>query len=116
MATLDYDGSILGIGGGIGEKKYDLGFNLADFSPPDRFYDETHRRVCAGADYKLINYSSQILDSPYYSAEDKKVLKDQYIGVMSPYSEAAQSRSDVWRAWPNQLRRCRRPGQPDARL
>lgn len=51
-------------------------------------------------DYKLINYSSQILDSPYYSAEDKKVLKDQYIGVMSPYSEAAQSRSDVWRAWP----------------
>ena len=51
-------------------------------------------------DYKLINYSSQILDSPYYSAEDKKVLKDQYIGVMSPFSEAAQSRSDVWRAWP----------------
>ena len=24
MATLDYDGNILGIGGGIGEKKYDL--------------------------------------------------------------------------------------------
>ena len=62
MATLDYDGSILGIGGGIGEKKYDLGFNRAT--------------------------------SP------QKVLKDQYIGVMSPYSEAAQSRSDVWRAWP----------------
>ena len=40
------------------------------------------------------------MDSPYYSAEDKKVLKDQYIGVMSPFSEAAQSRSDVWRAWP----------------
>ena len=54
----------------------------------------------ATLDYKLINYSSQILDAPYYSAEDKKVLKDQYIGVMSPYSEAAQSRSDVWRAWP----------------
>ncbi len=40
-------------------------------------------------DYKLINYSSQILDSPYYSVEDKKVLKDEYIGKMSPYSEAA---------------------------
>ena len=100
MATLDYDGSILGIGGGIGEKKYDLGFNRAT-SPHQT--GSTMKPIGAYAlalDYKLINYSSQILDSPYYSAEDKKVLKDQYIGVMSPYSEAAQSRSDVWRAWP----------------
>ena len=97
---LDYDGNILGIGGGIGEKKYDLGFNRAT-SPHQT--GSTMKPIGAYAlalDYKLINYSSQILDSPYYSAEDKKVLKDQYIGVMSPFSEAAQSRSDVWRAWP----------------
>ena len=100
MATLDYDGNILGIGGGIGEKKYDLGFNRAT-SPHQT--GSTMKPIGAYAlalDYKLINYSSQILDSPYYLAEDKKVLKDQYIGVMSPFSEAAQSRSDVWRAWP----------------
>ena len=100
MATLDYDGNILGIGGGIGEKKYDLGFNRAT-SPHQT--GSTMKPIGAYAlalDYKLINYSSQILDSPYYSAEDNKVLKDQYIGVMSPFSEAAQSRSDVWRAWP----------------
>ena len=100
MATLDYDGNILGIGGGIGEKKYDLGFNRAT-SPHQT--GSTMKPIGAYAlalDYKLINYSSQILDSPYYSAEDKKVLKDQYISVMSPFSEAAQSRSDVWRAWP----------------
>ena len=100
MATLDYDGNILGIGGGIGEKKYDLGFNRAT-SPHQT--GSTMKPIGAYAlalDYKLINYSSQILDSPYYSAEDKKVLKDQYIGVMSPFSDAAQSRSDVWRAWP----------------
>ena len=100
MATLDYDGNILGIGGGIGEKKYDLGFNRAT-SPHQT--GSTMKPIGAYAlalDYKLINYSSQILDSPNYSAEDKKVLKDQYIGVMSPFSEAAQSRSDVWRAWP----------------
>ncbi len=100
MATLDYDGNILGIGGGIGEKKYDLGFNRAT-SPHQT--GSTMKPIGAYAlalDYKLINYSSQILDSPYYSAEDKKVLKDDYIGKMSPYSEAAQSRSDVWRAWP----------------
>ena len=100
IAVLDYDGNILGIGGGIGEKKVDLGFNRAT-SPHQT--GSTMKPIGAYAlalDYKLINYSSQILDSPYYSAEDKKVLKDQYIGVMSPYSEAAQSRSDVWRAWP----------------
>ena len=100
MAILDYNGNILGIGGGIGEKKYDLGFNRAT-SPHQT--GSTMKPIGAYAlalDYKLINYSSQILDSPYYSAEDKKVLKDQYIGVMSPFSEAAQSRSDVWRAWP----------------
>lgn len=100
MAIVDYDGNILGIGGGIGEKKYDLGFNRAT-SPHQT--GSTMKPIGAYAlalDYKLINYSSQILDSPYYSAEDKKVLKDQYIGVMSPFSEAAQSRSDVWRAWP----------------
>lgn len=100
MAIVDYSGNILGIGGGIGEKKYDLGFNRAT-SPHQT--GSTMKPIGAYAlalDYKLINYSSQILDSPYYSAEDKKVLKDQYISVMSPFSEAAQSRSDVWRAWP----------------
>ena len=100
MATLDYDGNILGIGGGIGEKKYDLGFNRAT-SPHQT--GSTMKPIVSFAvalDYKLINYTSQILDAPYYSADDKKVLKDQYIGVMSPFSEAAQSRSDVWRAWP----------------
>lgn len=100
MAIVDYSGNILAIGGGIGEKKYDLGFNRA--TSPHQI-GSTMKPIGAYAlalDYKLINYSSQLLDSPYYSAEDKKVLKDQYIGVMSPYSEAAQSRSDVWRAWP----------------
>ena len=100
IAVLDYDGNILGIGGGIGEKKVDLGFNRAT-SPHQT--GSTMKPIGAYAlalDYKLISYSSQILDAPYYSAEDKKVLKDQYIGVMSPSSEAAQSRTDVWRAWP----------------
>ena len=100
IAVLDYDGNILGIGGGIGEKTVDLGFNRAT-SPHQT--GSTMKPIGAYAlalDYKLISYSSQILDAPYYSAEDKKVLKDQYIGVMSPFSEAAQSRTDVWRAWP----------------
>ena len=101
MATLDYDGNVLAIAGGLGEKTKSLSLNRA--YNVERQTGSTIKPIGAYAlalDYKLINYSSQILDSPYYSAEDKKVLKDQYIGVMSPFSEAAQSRSDVWRAWP----------------
>ena len=100
MAIVDYSGNILGIGGGIGEKKYDLGFNRATSPHQTGSTMKPTGAYALALDYKLINYSSQILDSPYYSVEDKKVLKDEYIGKMSPYSEAAQSRSDVWRAWP----------------
>ena len=54
---------------------------------------------CLALDYGLINYSSQILDAPFYSAADKEVLKEQY-SYMDKYSAAAQSRSDIWRDWP----------------
>lgn len=99
IATLDYDGNILGIGGGVGEKKYDLGTNRATIPHQIGSTMKPIGAYCLALDYKLINYSSQILDSPFYSAEDKRVLKDEY-SYMDPYSEAAQSRSDVWRAWP----------------
>lgn len=99
IATLDYDGNILGIGGGVGEKKYDLGTNRATIPHQNGSTMKPIVAYCLALDYKLINYSSQFLDSPFYSAEDKRVLKDEY-SYMDPYSEAAQSRSDVWRAWP----------------
>ena len=76
MAVLDYDGNILGIGGGIGEKKVRSGLQPRNLSPPDRFYDEAHRCLYALAlDYKLISYSSPQMDIPYYTAEDKKCLE-----------------------------------------
>lgn len=99
IATLDYDGNILGIGGGVGEKKYDLGTNRATIPHQTGSTMKPIGAYCLALDYKLINYSSQVLDAPFYAAEDKRVLKDQY-SYMDPYSEAAQSRSDVWRAWP----------------
>ena len=67
-------------------------------------------------DYKLINYSSQILDSPYYSVEDKKVLKDEYIGKMSPYLRGSPVPQRCLARLAHQLRRRRRSGQPDACL
>ena len=99
IATLDYDGNILGIGGGVGEKKYDLGTNRATVPHQTGSTMKPIGAYCLALDYKLINYSSQVLDAPFYSAEDKRILKEQY-SYMDPYSEAAQSRSDIWRAWP----------------
>ncbi len=99
VATLDYDGNVLGIGGGIGEKKYDLGTNRATIPHQTGSTMKPIGAYCLALDYKLINYSSQVLDAPYYSAADKRILKEQY-SYMDPYSEAAQSRNDIWRDWP----------------
>lgn len=99
VATLDYDGNILGIGGGVGEKKYDLGTNRATIPHQTGSTMKPIGAYCLALDYKLINYSTPIMDAPYYSAADKRVLKDAY-SYMDPYSEAAQSRSDIWRDWP----------------
>ena len=99
MAIVDYSGNILGIGGGIGEKKYDLGFNRATSPHQTGSTMKPIGAYCLALDYGLINYSSQILDAPFYSAADKEVLKEQY-SYMDKYSAAAQSRSDIWRDWP----------------
>ena len=98
-AILDYNGNILGIGGGIGEKQYDLGTNRATIPHPTGSTMKPIGAYCLALDYGLINYSSQILDAPFYSAADKEVLKEQY-SYMDKYSAAAQSRSDIWRDWP----------------
>ena len=48
------------------------GLQPRDFAAPDRFYDEAIGAYALALDYKLINYSSQILDSPYYSAGTRR--------------------------------------------
>ena len=98
-AILDYAGNILGIGGGIGEKQYDLGTNRATVPHQTGSTMKPIGAYCLALDYGLINYSSQILDAPFYAAADKEVLKEQY-SYMDKYSAAAQSRSDIWRDWP----------------
>ena len=98
-AILDYNGNILGIGGGIGEKQYDLGTNRATVPHQTGSTMKPIGAYCLALDYGLINYSSQILDAPFYSAADKEVLKEQY-SYMDKYSAAAQSRNDIWRDWP----------------
>ena len=98
-AVLDYNGNILGIGGGLGEKKVDRGTNRATLPHQTGSTMKPIAAYCLALDYKFITYSTPVADSPYYSAANKQVLKPQY-AYMDPYSAEAQSRDDVWRDWP----------------
>ncbi len=99
IATMNYDGEILGIAGGVGEKTVDLGTNRATIPHQTGSTMKPIGAYCLALDYKLITYSTPIEDSPFYSAADKRILKDQY-SYMDPYSAEAQARSDIWRDWP----------------
>ena len=99
ITTMNYDGEILGIGGGVGAKEYDLGTNRATIPHQTGSTMKPIGAYCLALDYKLITYSTPITDSPFYSAADKRILKEQY-SYMDPYSAEAQARSDIWRDWP----------------
>ena len=99
ITTMNYDGEILGIGGGVGAKEYDLGTNRATIPHQTGSTMKPIGAYCLALDYKLITYSTPITDSPFYSAADKRILKDEY-SYMDPYSAEAQARNDIWRDWP----------------
>lgn len=98
-AMLDYNGNIIAIGGGLGEKKVDLGTNRATIYHQTGSTMKPIASYCLALDYKLITYSTALADSPLYSAASKKVLKSEY-SHMDPYSQQALSRDDIWRDWP----------------
>lgn len=99
ITTMNYDGEILGIGGGVGAKEYDLGTNRATIPHQTGSTMKPIGAYCLALDYKLITYSTPIMDSPFYSAADKRILKEDY-AYMDPYSAEAQARNDIWRDWP----------------
>ena len=99
ITTMNYDGELLGIGGGVGAKEYDLGTNRATIPHQTGSTMKPIGAYCLALDYKLITYSTPIMDSPFYSAADKRILKEDY-AYMDPYSAEAQARNDIWRDWP----------------
>ena len=104
MATLDYDGNILAVAGGIGEKKYDLGTNRATIPHQTGSTMKPIAAYCLALQNKLITYSTQLSDAPIYAKADHKVLDTDYCirhGLSTdPYNATNQSRDDVWRDWP----------------
>ena len=116
MAIVDYSGNIP-----WARRRYrreEVRFGLQPRDLPRTRAGSTMKPIGAYAlalDYKLINYSSQIPDSRTTRRRTRRSLKDQYIGVMESLPRR-RSPAAMWRARPTQLRRCRRSGQPDARL
>ncbi|MGN0984630.1 MAG: transglycosylase domain-containing protein [Gemmiger sp.] len=103
-AILDYNGNIVAIGGGLGEKTYDRGTNRATLPHQTGSTMKPITAYCLALDNGIINYSTSLPDSPIYTAEMKKVLNTELcirLGLSTdPYNAANLARDDVWRNWP----------------
>lgn len=105
MTTMNYDGEVLAMVGGVGEKTVDLGTNRA-VEPHQT--GSTMKPIAAyslAIEYGAINYSSAVPDRPYYTAEDRKVLNADYcrrhgLDPNNIYSPAALADPAAWRDWP----------------
>lgn len=103
-AVVDYNGNILAIGGGLGEKTVDRGLNRATVYHQTGSTMKPIAAYCMAVDNGIINYSTAMADSPIYPAESKKVLNTDLclrLGLSTdPYNAANLARDDVWRDWP----------------
>lgn len=104
-AMLDYEGNIVAIGGGLGEKTVDRGINRATLTHQTGSTMKPIAAYCLALDHGIINYSSPWPDSPYYTAEMKEVLNTELclkLGLSTnKYDPVNLARSDVWRSWPS---------------
>lgn len=105
VATMDYEGHVLALVGGVGEKRYDLSLNRASDVP--RQIGSTMKPLAAyalGIENGVIHYSSSIADAPLYTRQNHRMLDTEAcrrLGLsLDPNDPANQVRDDVWREWP----------------
>ena len=104
MVTMDYDGNVRAITGGLGEKKTDLSLNRATEAP--RQCGSTMKPIgpyALAIEYGLYNWSSMLNDSPLYAKEDMKVRNDDYCrkhGLSGLSDQALKAYPAAWRDWP----------------
>lgn len=91
MVTVGYDGSLLGIVGGLGPKTTDRGLNRA--SQAYRQTGSTMKPIgayCLGIDYNYINYSYPLMDGMFKQIADDKnpgQMRDWPRNYSSTYSD-----------------------------
>ncbi len=99
MVTMNYDGEVVAMVGGLGEKTVDRALNRALEPRPTGSTMKPLAAYALAVESGAVHYSSLVPDEYFYRAEDKKVLLPQFAqyGVNNP---AMIARGDVWRNWP----------------
>ncbi len=106
MVTMDYEGRVLAVGGGLGEKTADLVLNRAIDSP--RQTGSSAKPIaayCLALENQAIHYSTMVPDRPFYAASLEKVPNEDYFrrmgwDVNNPPA-AATGVLEAWRDWPS---------------
>lgn len=78
MVTMNYNGEVLAMTGGIGEKQATLGTNRALDPHQTGSSIKPLGAYPLAIEYGLVNYTSGVQDSYFYTANDKKVLDVDY--------------------------------------
>ena len=104
MVTLDYDGNVLAVVGGLGEKTKSLSLNRA--------YDVTRQTgsvikpigaYALGIEYGLVNWSTMLNNSPLYLKQDMIIRDEDYCrrnGLMGMSDKQLKAYPNAWRSWP----------------
>ncbi len=104
MVTLDYDGNVLAMVGGLGEKTKSLSLNRA--------YDVTRQTgsvikpigaYALGIEYGLVNWSTMLNNSPLYLKQNMIIRDEDYCrrnGLMGMSDKQLKAYPNAWRSWP----------------
>jgi penicillin-binding protein 1A len=104
MVTMDYDGQVLALVGGLGEKTKDLALNRA--YSVTRQTGSTIKPIGAyalGIEYGLANWSTMLNNSPLYLKEDMVIRDEDYCkknGLSGLSDSALKAYPNAWRSWP----------------
>ena len=104
MVTLDYDGNVIAIVGGLGEKTRSLSLNRA--YSVTRQTGSTIKPIGAyalGIEYGLVNWSTMLNNSPLYQKQDMVIRDEDYCrknGLMGLSDKQLRAYPNAWRSWP----------------
>ena len=104
MVTLDYDGNVIAIVGGLGEKNKSLSLNRA--YSVNRQTGSTIKPIGAyalGVEYGLVNWSTMLNNSPLYQKQDMVIRDEDYCrknGLMGLSDSQLKAYPNAWRSWP----------------
>ena len=104
MVTLDYDGNVIAIVGGLGEKNKSLSLNRA--YSVERQTGSTIKPIGAyalGVEYGLVNWSTMLNNSPLYQKQDMVIRDEDYCrknGLMGLSDSQLKAYPNAWRSWP----------------